>query len=157
MPKTLVAIPMDLGSGRISSVLIAKDVVDYFNIPAPTEADASLIERNKKAHSRRVYTGMADTVGKAVAVEASKWSSAPRIAKGGTGVPVRIPTELTTTLGNTRFATIRFPSNAVTGAISAFLHSKCVLHKPSFFIMNGNRHLVLPKGSVLDVNPGEGI
>lgn len=156
MSKILVAIPMDLGSDRIGSVLIAKDVVDYFNMPAPTGADAALVERNRKAHSRRVYTDKADTVGKAVAVEASKWYSAPRIAKGGTGTAVRIPTELTTTSGNTRFATIRFPSNAVTGAISAFLHAKCVLHKPSFFIMNGNRHLVLPKGTVPDVNPGEG-
>ncbi len=153
MARSLIEI--DLGSGRTGVVAIPDAVVEYFNIPLPTATNQTLIERNRKAHTRRPKN-LDGTSGNLISVEASRWYSAPAAPKNSsTGQKVLVPTELTVESGATRMVTMWFPQKAVIGAISAFLHEKCVAHKPKYFQLNGIKRMVLPKGTISDINPGE--
>lgn len=151
-----IVVPIDLGSSRTGAVKVPQDVATYFGITAGTTAETE-VTRRRKAHSRRVYSSLTDTTGTLVAVEASEWKSAPRASGGrGGGRDVKIPTKLTTAGGNTRMVTIRFPGNAVIGAINKWLHTKCdAAKRPDYFIHEGTRYALVTPGAG-DVNPGEG-
>jgi len=143
MAKEIRVVEIDLGSNRTGTLTLGKDVTDYFNIPVST-ATTTARDRKRKAHTRKVYKGLDDTTGTTVAVRESSWTDSPSSPKRGAGVAIKVPTELKTSAGNIRMVTMRFPGNAVIGAISKFLFTKCVAHKPTYFITaSGERHLVV--------------
>jgi hypothetical protein len=141
-------ITIDLGTNKAGNpvkgaVKVPGDVMNYFGILAPTTGAEEMITRKRKASTQTRYSGLDDRTGKSVTVSASTWKSPVRAAKGTTGKPVRIPTELKTPEGNIRFVTLRFPAGAEVGQISGWLFEKIVKNKPSYFIHNGNRYSVL--------------
>jgi hypothetical protein len=153
MPSIIV--PIDLGSGRTGAVKVPQDVATYFGITTAATTETE-ITRSRKAHSRRTYKGLDDVTGTLVPVEASTWKSAPRSSSGrGAGREVKIPTKLTTAAGQTRMVTIRFPGNAVIGAINKWIHAKVdATKRPDYFIHEGTRYALVTPGAG-DVNPGE--
>lgn len=157
MARALIAIPIDIGSNRTRAVLVPSDVAEYFNITVPTATTPpTQIERTRKAYTRTVYpNGLGAGTPKTAAVAASRWSSSPKASKGGAGRAVRIPTELKTPSDTIRMVTLRFPSNAVTGAISKWLFEEIKAHKPSYFLLNGQRYIVAAATGIIDINPGE--
>ncbi len=144
MAEEIFSIPIDLGSDRTGAVLLPKSVVDYFNIPTVAGTTQTSITRRRKQYSRTIYDGLTATAKKTVGVGAATWEATPTAPERGRGKKILVPTELKTSTGVIRMVTMRFPGLAVTGAISKFLFTKCVAHKPTFFIMpSGKRHLVL--------------
>lgn len=148
--------PMVLNGVFIGMLDLRADQIDYFNIPAPTEAEAAL---QTYVGSRAGYTrnrfperlddtapvGTPITVGRVAAVGRTH----RKIKRGAGGKPIKIPTELTSTPINTstggagtpvprkptiRFTTIKFPGAADLSEISRWLDIKLVAHKPNFFI-----------------------
>jgi hypothetical protein len=98
----------------------------YFGIEAPAASTLS-ITRSRGGHTRRVFDGLADTTGRSVTVRTSTWESNPTAPGGGRGKVVKIPTRLTIGTGpsaRVREVTLRFPSNAVVGAINKWLFTK---------------------------------
>ncbi len=153
MAQVLKSVEIDLGGTRKGTLLLPQDVIDYFGITATT-ATATARTRKRVAHTRQIFAdGLNDTAAaKTVSVQASTWTDTPSPPKRGAGQKIIVPTELITVKKNIRYVTMRFPSNAVIGAISNFLFTKCTKKKPSyFFTSNGVRHLVV--NITGDVNP----
>lgn len=154
--KKYVFAEIDIGSGRKGLVTLREDVAAYFGIAVDATTDV-VVTRRRKAHSRSRYNGLEDTTATPTNVSASEWQSIKRGSRVGTGKAVKVPTLLTSgTNQSIRYTTIRFPQNAVIGAISEFLFTKCTdsAKKPKFFIMpSGARYPVANVAG--DVNPGE--
>lgn len=157
MANKYVVAEIDIGSNRKGLVSLREDVAEYFGITVTASSDV-VVNRRRKAHSRQRFDGLSDTTATATNVSASEWKSIKRASAKGVGRAVKIPTKLKsgTNNQNIRYVTIRFPSNAVIGAISEFLFSKCtdVAKRPEFFIMESGAKY--PVANVAgDVNPGE--
>lgn len=152
MAEILRSVSIDLGGNRTGTLLLADDVVTYFGITATTAA-ATARTRKRASHTRQIYTGLGDTgTAKTVSVQASTWTDTPSPPRRGAGQKIIVPTELITVKKNIRKVTMRFPSDAVIGAISNFLFTKCTKNKPTFFwTANGVKHLVV--NITGDVNP----
>lgn len=152
MADQIFAIPIDLGGVGTGVVLLPKSVTDYFNIATTAATAQTSVTRTRKSYSRDIYDGLTATVKKTVGVKASTWEATPTSPEAGVGQKIIVPTELKTTKGIIRMVTMRFPQRAVSGAISKFLFTKCLAHKPTYFITErGVRHLVL--NVTKNVNP----
>jgi hypothetical protein len=147
---------IEIGSGRKGLVSLREDVAQYFGIAITTTSDV-VVTRRRKAHSRSRFDGLTDTTATPTNVSASEWKTIKRASARGVGRAVKVPTKLKSGQNqqNTRYVTIRFPANAVVGAISEFLHTKIeAAKKPEFFIMETGAKY--PVANVTgDVNPGE--
>ena len=152
MAKIIKTVTMDLGGSRTGTLLLPEDVADYFGITVSTTAAAPRT-RTRKAHTRQVFATLAATAtAKTVAVPAATWTDSPSGGKRGSGKKIIVPTELKTTKGSIRMVTMRFPSQAVIGAISEFLFTRCLKNKPTYFLTaSGVRHAVI--NITGDVNP----
>lgn len=154
MAQVLKSVEIELGGGRKGTLLLPQDVVDYFGITATTAAATARV-RKRASHTRQVFAdGLNDTgaAAKTVSVQASTWTDTPSPPRRGAGQKIIVPTELITVKKNIRYVTMRFPGNAVIGAISNFLFTKCTKKKPTYFLTsNGVRHLVISITG--DVNP----
>lgn len=157
MANKYVFAEIDIGSGRKGLVSLREDVAQYFGITVTATSDV-VVTRRRKAHSRSRYDGLTDTTATPTNVGASEWKTIKRASGVGVGKAVKIPTKLKsgTNQQNIRYVTVRFPQNAVIGAISEFLFTKCtdLAKKPEFFIMETGAKY--PVANVTgDVNPGE--
>lgn len=154
MANTYVVATMDIGSGRTVNFSLRSDVATYFGI-ATAAGVAESVKRRRKTHTRARYDGLTDTTSTPTNVSASEWTTVKKVSGRGVGKPVKIPTKLKTAGDAIRYVIIRFPQNAVVGAISEFLFSKCSAAKrPDFFIMpTGAKYPVVNVTG--DVNPGE--
>ena len=150
MAQTII--PIDLGSNRKGAVKVSDDQVTYFGIVKPTGTAETMVTRNRKEYTRKVYKGLGDAEPDTVAVRASTWQTPVRAASGVTGKKVVVPTTLKTTAGSIRTTTFHFPSNATVGAISNWLFEQLVRNRPTSFLHNGQRYAVLKATG--DVNPG---
>lgn len=147
-------ITIDLGGNNKGAVRVPADVMAYFGIAKPVAGQEEMVTRRRKAYQRANYKGgLTDTTPTTIGVKASSWKTPVRAAKGATGTNVRIPTELRTTNGNLRFTSLNFPGAASVGAISNWLATVTTVHKPTYFVHNGNKYAVLK--AVGDVNPDE--
>lgn len=154
--KIYKPVEMDIGSGRTALIGIREDVITYFGI-AESTGGSVVVQRTRKEHTRSNFDGVGDTTSEqAIRVERSTWWSVKRMQSRGAGIAVRVPTgKKSGERENPRFTTIRFPANAVIGAISDFLHTKCTANKPTFFIMPSGARYPVVNVSASDVNPGE--
>jgi hypothetical protein len=145
---------MDIGSNRTVSIQMRKDIATYFGFTAATTTE-NTVTRRRKAHTRGVYGGLADTSATTTNVEASTWIAVKKAAEIGSGKAVKVPTKLKNAKGGTRYVTLRFPGNANVASISDFLYTSTVEKRPEFFIMpSGAKYPVV--NITGDVNPGEG-
>lgn len=141
-------VQVDLRGTATVGVKIPADVMKYFSIPAPTGTAEEQKVITREPYSRRVYKDLNDLTGEVVTVKGSTWETPGKVAKKAIGVAVRIPTELKTVKGHTRYVTVRFPSRATVGDISNFLFEKCVTRKPGHFYHNRTMYPVLKKKDV---------
>lgn len=161
MPKTYVPVEIELGSGKKAAFNIRSDVAEYFGIDPMTATASAPKLRIRKAHTRQLYAnGLGDTTsGTTTNVPKAEWYVvANPISELGSGKAIRVPTKLTTTKGNIRFATIRVPAGASMLAIAQWLKAKCDTTKlPAYFLTpSGQRHPtnITP---VSDPNPGNAV
>lgn len=156
--KLYYAVAIDLGSTRTGTVVVRGDIADYFNISTDQVATGGLILRTRKAHTRQRFSkgldGAADTT--PISVPKSEWYDAPDAPTNRvSGQAIKVPTELKLSTGTIRSAIIHFPGAATKAVISAWLHEKCTAHRPTKFYMPGGKGvLVVPKGNITDLNPG---
>lgn len=155
MANTYLIATIDIGSGRTANFAIRSDVATYFGITTTADGVES-INRRRKAHTRARYDGLTDTTKTSTNVSASEWTTVSKASGRGVGKAVKVPTKLENSKKTGfRYVTIRFPQNAVIGAISEFLYTKCTAAKrPAFFISeSGAKYPVV--NITGDVNPGE--
>jgi hypothetical protein len=153
-----LAIPIDLGSGRKGVVLLPPKTAAYFGITGTAAATDEMVTRRRKAHTRKNFDGLSNTVKTgqkaSSAVDAAVWEAPKSAPKAGAGKSIQVVTQLKNAAGRPRYTTIKFPGNAVTGAISNWLFEKCTKNKPNHFKMpSGTMYPVV--NAVRDVNPGE--
>lgn len=153
IPYTYSQVPIDLGSGRTSSVRVRSDVVSYFNVPAgATTATPVLKTRDGYTYTRK--SGLDDTTGTPVTVSRAEWYDIPTGSKRGGGKVCRIPTELKTAKGATRYITLRFPSAATNLAISNWIAENFTSKTPSEFITSAGQRYPVTNVTIADLNPG---
>ena len=156
-------VPIDIGSGRTTNVVVTGDQADYFNITgavSTSDDDGTAItprQRERAAHTRSVYSSVTDATPREITVGRSIWYDTPTASTRFTqGKAIKVPTAMTTTRGNVRFTTIHMPAAATNLAIARWINTKFTAHKPSYFLTPaGARHPVnvaAPPGA--DVNPG---
>ncbi|NJL03017.1 MAG: hypothetical protein HC910_21530 [Spirulinaceae cyanobacterium SM2_1_0] len=144
---------IDIGSNRTRFVNIPDDVIVYFGITAAAQSTDPKL-RTRAAHTRQVYSDLDDNTGQQVSVEASEWYATSAIAEEGSGKPVIIPTKKTTTKGNTRTVTLRFPGDASVYSIQKFVKTRFLTNTPDWIKMASGRRYPVDVASVADPNPG---
>lgn len=171
MPNYNLTYPMVLNNVFLGMISIRSDQQDYFNIPAPSTTELSVVKYRGEiaAHTRAVFSkGLdASAIEPTRQVNITKKTGISREhgknAKARGGRPFKIPTQLTSTpqtaattdagaaivrLPQIRHTIIRFPGEASIGEVSAWLHLKCVAKKPvSFQSPGGKTYSVSPLAS----------
>lgn len=158
MAQVLRTVSIELGGNRNGTLLLPDDVVQYFGITVVTTT-ATARQRRRVGHTRQARTplaggtaGTTPTEPRLITVQAATWTDTPSPPERGAGRKIIVPTELKTRKGIIRKVTMRFPGEAVIGAISNFLFTKCTRNKPTmFWTENGKPHLVVAVTG--DVNP----
>lgn len=160
------AYPMVLNNVFLGMISIRSDQKRYFGIPDPTAEELAFVKYvgSIAGHSRNIHSDRLDSTSPTRTITVDKKTGISRergkTTNGRGGRPIKIPTELTNTppsapttnAGSTvirrpyiRYTTIRFPSNASMGEISAWLHLKLVSHKP--------KTMKSPGGKTYSVSP----
>jgi hypothetical protein len=157
--RKYIGVPINLGSNRVSYVSVRGDVLDYFGIKEPTAAEQKMLEVVKKTTGKinRFGAGLGDTSPTEVATDTTiRFYRPPTLGSSGSGRRVIVPTELVHSGKTTvRKVTMHFPSLATLAVISDWLYTNCATHKPGYFISpSGRRLLVVGKGTITDLNPG---
>lgn len=161
MPKTFVPVEIELGSGKSQAFNIRSDVATYFGITTLGATAQAPVLRTRKAHTRQLYAnGLGDaTSATTTNVPKAEWYVVKNpISELGSGKAIRVPTKLTTTKGNIRYATIRVPAGASMLAIAQWIKAKFdATKRPDYFLTpSGQRH---PTNVtvVADPNPGNAV
>ncbi len=155
-----IAVPIDIGSGRTATVTVPARTATYFGITGAAATGGQLQDRTRRAHARKIYDELTNTVKDTKGIKAAAWQAPAAAPNPRAGKAVRVPTELltkgsgTTSRTTVRYTTIHFPGSAVTGAISRWLATKCTKRKPNHFIMPSGRKYPVIAGTG-DINPGE--
>ena len=134
--KKSVIYQIKIGSSRTDLVRIRGDVVAYFTMGAgATDLGAQYKIVNRKTTGRELFVDLEDTTPVPSKSETTNRFALPKSFAGrGVGRKILVPTEMTTTKGNLRMVTLRFPTSANLAAISNFLAEKCTTHKPGWFL-----------------------
>ena len=139
-----------VGAATSVPISIRGDIADYFGIAAVPGGTDGYREVTKRRTGRLVFAAMDDLTGvQSLSTTNDKHLMPGKISSGRGGRVIIVPTELTTPKGSIRTGRIRFPAIANLAAISNFLATKCVTHKPTYFLtLSGVKRVVaiLPTG-----------
>lgn len=159
--SAVVSLPIDLANGKIGTVYFTRGQATYFGIvlDSTTTTTPGYKRVKRKAYSRSDYDGVWDTTATTRQVAASDFYIPTEVGgRHAPGKAVYVPLKIrpgTKTTGPFRTTTFRVQGNANLAVISDWLATNLKTNTPSWFEREGaNKHVVAPKGSITDLNPG---
>lgn len=154
-PVIVTPVPIDIGNGRVKTILVPPDAIKYFNITIATVVPTQKLVTRKLHDRDRYNNNLSSTTpdAKPITVRKSTWNAPAAIPEGGRGKIFTVPTEMLTSRNNIRTLTLRAPSGCTNGAISNWIARMFTAHKPAFFWSNSGRKLLV-QPITGDVNPG---
>lgn len=161
MARQPILILMNVGNNTTIQVPVPAKIVDYFNIEPPTAAGNVAILRERRTHTRRVFSAdnLSTASSRSTTVQMARWYDTT-INKGrrGAGKLIKLPTEVLLDPANAargvRIVSLRVPNQATNYVIAQWINVKFRSHKPTFFWTPGGIKYPVVVPTQTDPNPG---
>jgi hypothetical protein len=155
---------------NVGLITLQQDIIDRFNVTGLVGAEAQAATagtRERKAHSRKVYTNR-NTASTTRTVNVARTLSADikRKNRVNTGKKIKVPLDLVSTSSTTtgtgtvarqtaRFTTINFPQRASNYQVARWINTHFAANKPSYFITPNGARFPVNIPQILNQTTGE--